>query len=401
MGEALQMLDQNGPAAAQQSEPVTVWRAAEDLLAAREQWSAVPWRTFEADLDVFLAVVDARPEAIRPHVIAVERDGRVAAALVLRLERVPLSTSVGYATLYSPRVRSLTLVHGGEYAEDAEAARLVLDELERSLGRGEADVAQFPSLPVDSLFFGLANSRWSRARRQHFAESRPHHRMTLPESVDVLLAGRSRKTRYNLKRSADMLEGAVPDLSLELLRDPADFELIMRNLERVAAKTYQRALGAGFADVEYQRRLVRLALERGWLRAWLLRDGNEPIAFWLGFVHRRTFFSSSTGYDPAYAKHGLGTYLHLRLLRDLCADPAVDALDYGLGDADYKRRFADTTWLESDALIYAPRPRGMQVSLARNGILLADRLARRTLERFGLTQRVKRLWRTRLRRAKP
>jgi hypothetical protein len=43
----------------------------------------------------------------------------------------------------------------------------------------------------------------------------------------------------------------------------------------------------------------------------------------------------------------------------------------------------------------------MQVSLARNGILLADRLARRTLERFGLTQRVKRLWRTRLRRAKP
>ena len=44
------MLDQNGPAAAQQSEPVTVWRAAEDLLAAREQWSAVPWRTFEAAL---------------------------------------------------------------------------------------------------------------------------------------------------------------------------------------------------------------------------------------------------------------------------------------------------------------------------------------------------------------
>jgi hypothetical protein len=398
MAEAFQLLDQNGLAAAQPLERVTVWRTTEDLLAAREQWSAVPWRTFEADLDVFLTVVEALPEAIRPHVIAVERDGRLAGALVLRLERVQLSTSVGYATLYSPRVRSLTLVHGGEYAEDAQAARLVLDELERSLRRGEADVAQLPSLPVDSLFFELANSRWSRARRQHFAESRPHHRMTLPESVDVLLASRSAKARSNIKRSAEKPEKAFPDLSLEILRDPADFELIMRDLERVAATTYQRALGAGFADVEYQRRLVLLALERGWLRAWLLRRGDEPIAFWLGFVHRRTFFSSSLGYDPAYAKYGLGTYLHMRLIRDLCADPAVDALDYGLGDADYKRRFADTTWLESDTVIYAPRPRGMQVALARNGILLADRVARRTLERFGLTQRVKRLWRTRLRR---
>ena len=35
MGEVLQVLDQNGPAAAQSSEPVTVWRTADDLLAAR------------------------------------------------------------------------------------------------------------------------------------------------------------------------------------------------------------------------------------------------------------------------------------------------------------------------------------------------------------------------------
>ena len=100
MGEGLQLLDQKGTpaAAAQPLERVRVWRTAEDLLAAREQWSAVPWRTFEADLDVFLAVVDARRETIRPHVIAVERDGRVSGALMLRLERVPLSTSLGYAT---------------------------------------------------------------------------------------------------------------------------------------------------------------------------------------------------------------------------------------------------------------------------------------------------------------
>src|SRR4026209_2161289 len=70
------------------------------------------------------------------------RDGRAAAALVLRLERVPLSTSVGYATLYSPRVRSLTLVHGGEYAEDAAAARLGLGRVERSPRGGGGGGAQ-------------------------------------------------------------------------------------------------------------------------------------------------------------------------------------------------------------------------------------------------------------------
>ena len=46
-----------------------------------------------------------------------------------------------------------------------------------------------------------------------------------------------------------------------------------------------------------------------------------------------------------------------KLIEDLCADES-HTLDYGFGDADYKRRFGDASWLEEDVLVYAPRRRG-------------------------------------------
>jgi CelD/BcsL family acetyltransferase involved in cellulose biosynthesis len=378
---------------------VTVLRTVQEVAAARDRWQALPWGTFEADQDIFLAVIDARADALRPHVILVERDGEIEAALVGRLERVPLECRFGYKVVYRPTVRSITVVHGGLVgAEDEALARLLLGALERSLAAGEADVASLPSIRSDTPFFRLATTTPGLLRRQHFAEPRMHHKLELPESLDALLAPRSRKARYNIKRYNDIFERAFPEeLRLEVLRSSEDARRIIGDLEHVAAKTYQRGLGVGFVDRDDHRRLVEVGLARRLVRVLVLYRGREPIAFWLGYVHNRTFFSSATSFDPAYSEYRPGAYLQLKLIEHLCADPDVDALDYGLGDADYKRRFATESWEESDAAIFAPRLRGLQVNLAQTAIQGSAWLARRVLEQTGLTDRVKRAWRSRLR----
>jgi CelD/BcsL family acetyltransferase involved in cellulose biosynthesis len=174
----------------------------------------------------------------------------------------------------------------------------------------------------------------------------------------------------------------------------------MRDLEAVAAKTYQRGLGAGFADTDERRDLVRIGLEQGRFRAWLLSIDETPAAFWQGTARGDTFFVNSTGFDPAYGSHGVGTYLQQRMFEDLCADVAIRVVDFGWGDADYKRRFGTESWQEHDVVVFAPSPRGAVVNIVRTLVGGLDRAARRVLAATGRTNRLRRLWRSRLRRAK-
>src|SRR5919198_1368030 len=102
MAELLQEAVAPAPGVADERARVVVLRSIEEVQAARERWQRARWGTFEADQDVFLTVIDARDEALRPHVVLVERGDRIEAGLVARLERAPLECRFGYKVLYRP-----------------------------------------------------------------------------------------------------------------------------------------------------------------------------------------------------------------------------------------------------------------------------------------------------------
>ena len=58
----------------------------------------------------------------------------------------------------------------------------------------------------------------------------------------------------------------------------------------------------------------------------------------------------------------------------------ADWMDFGLGDAEYKRHFGDESWEEDDVLIFARRRRPVTVNLARSGVLTASRAGKAGLE---------------------
>ena len=80
-------------------------------------------------------------------------------------------------------------------------------------------------------------------------------------------------------------------------------------------------------------------MERGWFRAYVLYLDDEPVAFWQGQAYNGVFSTGVPGFDPAYADHRVGNYVLFKLIADLCADESIETLDYGFGDAEYKRRF--------------------------------------------------------------
>lgn len=375
-----------------------VARSVEEVLALRDAWTALPIGGPHADLDFYLAVIEDREEALAPHAVLLLDDGAPSALVATRLEEIPLVATFGYREVYRPRVRALTLVPGGVVAPSPPAERELAGHLLQSLRENEADVLLLPSLRCDSELFSTAYDSVGPLRRSHFAETRAHRRLHLPPTFDEFLRARTKKVRSGVRYDTKRLEQRLGDsLRLKRLDAPHDFDRVFTDIVQVAERTYQRGLGAGFADTPERRRLTALSLERGWFRAWVLYDEQTPIAFWQGNVYRRIYHSGTTGYDPAYRRDRIGIYLLMRVIEDLCGAPDVDILDFGFGDADYKRHFSDEAWNESDLVVFARRPRPLAINAVRTATMGSAYGIRRGLDRLGLTDRIKTAWRRRLR----
>jgi len=352
---------------------VTVAASPEEIDGVRASWDALQRDAPATDPRFFLEFSAAEPGAIRPHVVLLERDGVPEAALVAKIRRMSLPRRLGPVTLYSPTLRALVVVDGGVLGlvEPGTAATLV-DALLAVLERGEADVCVIRHVPLpsplrDAILQHVPRHRRSIERRAEVRWSRP-----IPDDYDELLATLSKNARKGLRSSISRLEREFGDrLALRAFRSPSELDGYFHDAEEISRETYQRDLGVGFRDDDAARRLATFTAERGWFRGWVLYLDERPVAFDLGVVYRQTFHWISGGFDPAFAEHRPGAYLTARILKEICADPAVSALDFGLGDADYKRRLACSRQLERDVVFFAARARPLWINLVRNTLTLA------------------------------
>ena len=376
---------------------VRVARSLDELKPLREAWERLQGRQFATDPDVFPLILAWQPQTLRPHVVAFEREGEITALVLGRIEDIRLRTRVGYRTVYAPLVRSLTVVYGGVLGDlDDESAEVVLTALRRSLGCGEADVLRFRNVNTGSPLRRAVGSTPS-ILREHGAPATFHRELAVPSSYDAFLDSLSPSTLKSARRYLRRLEKRFGDrLSLRVFRGASEGDRVFADLDSVASKTYQHALGVAFAQSELQRRIATLLMERGWFRAYVLYLDGEPISFWHGHAYRGAFFIGVPGYDPAYTDLRVGNYVLFRLIEDLCADDAVDTLDFGWGDAEYKRRLATRSRLEQDVHLFAPTAKGCLTNLGRSSLLTTVTGVRNLLARTEMIDPIKRRWRDRL-----
>ena len=377
---------------------IRVLRDPAELASVREAWLRMQHDQIAADPDFFAAAQRADPKIVRPHVVVLERDGEPEAMLIGRIERLELGVRAGYLKLYAPRVQSLTVVYGGVLgAVDEPTFRLLLGSVRRSLADGEADVAIFRYLPLDSPFYRIAATEPPFLGRQHVADSEIHWELTLPGSVDEILSALSSSTRQTVKRYTRRLEREYPDrIATRVFTAPGELDDFFRDVEPVSAKTYQRALGVSFGDTPAHRERTRVSMEQGWFRGYVLYLDGRPCAFHYGELYGGRFRHGRPGYDPELAGLRVGTYLLLRVFDDLCRHEQARIVDYGIGDADYKRRFGTRNWHEGNVLVYAPTWRAARVNVVRSALLAAVRVAKRAVGEGELFHRIKRGWRRRL-----
>ncbi len=88
------------------------------------------------------------------------------------------------------------------------------------------------------------------------------------------------------------------------------------------------------------------------------------------------------------------------MVEDLAANTDIREVDFGFGDAYYKKQFGDVSWNEVSAVVFGTSLRGLYFAALEIGSAQAHQLALRILNRFGGVEKAKKIWRNLGRRRK-
>lgn len=93
---------------------------------------------------------------------------------------------------------------------------------------------------------------------------------------------------------------------------------------------------------EFHDDLTRLALERGWLRLFVLWLGESPAATLYGFRYGRAFYFYQSGFDPRYRKLSVGLVAMGLAIKSAIEEGAAE-FDLLHGEEPYKFHWAKRT----------------------------------------------------------
>lgn len=378
-------------------ETVTIATDIDAVEALRADWKAFDMADIDADIDYFLTVTRLAGNVVRPHVVHMKRHGRGDLLAVARIEHVTLPFKLGYRRLGSVRLRAVLVAFGGLLgARNRADEELLLRYLMQPLERGEADLLVLRNLDIAGTLHAAASASCGWLRRSHANEVSGRWMVRLPGSLDELLAARTAKTRSTLRRHERRLRSEYGDrLRLRRFEHVKDLHDLRLALEHVSARAYQRGLGAGYSDSPLDNALLELALRQGRHSTWMLYLDERPVAFWTGTTCGATFAIGTPGFDPDFARDSFGRFTMLRMLEDLCADPSIDLLDFGHGEAEYKSAFGECMRTETGLVLTSRAIVPIAANQLSSALSLINNQGRRIVRDAEWGKRLKRKWRAR------
>jgi CelD/BcsL family acetyltransferase involved in cellulose biosynthesis len=128
----------------------------------------------------------------------------------------------------------------------------------------------------------------------------------------------------------------------------------------------------------FQDEATRRALDRGWLRMYVLRLNDEIAAVMYGFFYNRQFYFYQHGFDDRYSRHSIGLVLMALTLR-AAIDEGAQAFDLLWGTEGYKSLWAREARTLRRIQLFPPHAAGRIHRRAVEARRRFGRLARRVL----------------------
>lgn len=370
-----------------------------ELETVRDFWSChVVYPT--ADFELFLHICQSRKDVIEPYVLAIKNNDQVVALLIGRIEFNRRTLRLGYLKTKGPALRCLTFIHGGNLGDwGLDNTSQTLREILYFLKRKQIDLVNFAYLPEDAVLIG-ALKELLKANRHPYLFSLPqtHWEMKLDHSGQEFLNHLSRKSRYNLRRERRKFEEEFQNsITFRHFQEPEDIKSCIADLEHIAAQSYHRSLGVGFEATEETVQRMTLEAQRGRLLVYILYIHETPVAFWIGVLLKQVFFTDYTGYLTTYAEHEPGKNTLFSMIEFLTNKTNAHSIDFGLGDAFYKRQLGSNNWKETSVVVYGHTAKAYFTCFLERALAFVESRLRHIATRTNTLGKIKTLWRRYLR----
>jgi peptidoglycan/xylan/chitin deacetylase (PgdA/CDA1 family)/CelD/BcsL family acetyltransferase involved in cellulose biosynthesis len=190
------------------------------------------------------------------------------------------------------------------------------------------------------------------------------------------LAGRSANFRQQLGRRERNLSRRHR-VGLRLVRDPGELPEAMDRLFGLHRLRWGDDGSAFLPREAFHREFAAVALDRGWLRLWLLDLDGRPAAAWYGFRFGGVEHYYQSGRDPAFDHLSAAFVLLAQTIRSAFED-GVGEYRFGRGQDPYKYRFTD----QDPGLETVASTRGPAAGAALAAAVRAYPIAKRRLGRL-------------------
>jgi CelD/BcsL family acetyltransferase involved in cellulose biosynthesis len=196
-------------------------------------------------------------------------------------------------------------------------------------------------VPENSKSLSILNELSTNIRLIH-----PCPYVSLPESHEEFTRGPDGKRKYtdinrHFKSLQKSYEVEVTDCS-----KLASYEEGMHWLFKLHQRRWtSRGLSGAFASSRFRNfhlAIAKTLAEKGWLGLFLLKLSGNPVAALYGFRYYSKYYLYLTGFNPEYAKYGVGSLLISSVIHR-CIDEGLSEFDFLRGDEAYKTRWASST----------------------------------------------------------
>lgn len=158
-------------------------------------------------------------------------------------------------------------------------------------------------------------------------------------SWEEYLSSRSSNFRQQVRRRERQLQKAGR-LTYRLAEDPGRLARDMETFFHL----HELRWGSESGALEGARRGFHLefaaaALQRGWLRLWIMELDDQPVAAWYGFRYGGAQWYYNAGRDPSYDRLRIGFVLLVHTIRDAFED-GLRCYQHLRGGEEYKDRFS-------------------------------------------------------------
>jgi CelD/BcsL family acetyltransferase involved in cellulose biosynthesis len=379
---------------------VTVLRRHAELEAFYPEWQAlVPQATgtsYANDPDHVRYLLASHADWA-PLILVARRHGRVECVAPLHVRRKVFRLQLSALTLASIPVRQLELL-GDDFlfrrgAAAAECVAAIFDKLQQQARHFDLAFLAYPPCAGALWQHCLGGPGAGRGQRLAVGLTRtervPQLELTAANH-DAYMASLNANTRAALRRNARRI---LKDGRGEFLKitQPQQVASFLDQLDEVYRKSWQaKVVGYYPRNAEPERRHLEELAARGWLRAYLLRRDQQPVAYELAYQYGGVVYGTECGFDPEAAALGPGMVLIHLMIEDLFQTDRPRLVDFGFGDAAYKRSFANSGY-EAGYLHMAFSSAGRQLLALQQALDTISAQGRKVLTTLRLEGLVRRL----------